>query len=354
VELRINDRIRNRKVDFFNNFQVSLRYDAISSTFAFGFFFNPDNIEHKEMSCIGHYHLATVEHNGELLVSGYILSEAFNSASRKQLTHFSGYSLTGPLEDCEIPTSLYPLQSDGLTLREIAQKLIQPFGLQMVVDSSVSSKMDQAYEKTTARESQTIKSYLQELCSQKNIILSHDERGRLLFTSAKTNQKPILNFDVINGGIPFTNMSLQFNGQGMHSDITVIKQADKDGGNAGESTVSNPYVPFVYRPRVIVQNSGDDIDTEQAAKNARAAELKNLKLTITTDRWLLNDKVIRPNNLITVVNPEVYLYQKSTWFIEQIDLVGDQEKTVATLTCCLPEVYNLQEPKYLFEGINLH
>lgn len=354
MELRINDRIRNRKVEFFNNFQLSLRYDNISSAFSFSFFFNPDNIEHKEMACIGHFHECTVEHNGETLLTGYVLSEVFNDSSQKQLCHFSGYSRPGVLEDCEIPPSLYPLESEGLTLREITQKLIAPFKLKMVVDSSVSSKMNQVYEKTTARVSQTIKSYLQELASQKNIIISHDEKGQVLFTSAQTNQKPILNFDVINGGIPFTKMSLQFNGQGMHSDITVMKQADEDGGNAGESTVKNPYVPFVYRPRVIIQNSGDDIDTEQAAKNARAAELKNLKLTITTDRWLINNKVIKPNNIITVVNPEVYLYEKSEWFIEQVDLVGDNEKTVATLTCVLPEVYNLREPKYLFEGINLH
>lgn len=352
--LRINDRIRNRKVEFFNSFQLSLRYDAIASAYSFSFFFNPENIQHKEMSCIGHYHLCTVEHNNEILLTGYILSETFNNSSQKQLISFSGYSLPGVLEDCEIPPSLYPLESNNLSLREIAQRLLKPFGLKMIVDSSVAAKMDEVYEKTTAKESQTIKSYLQELASQKNILISHNEKGEVVFTSAKTSQKPILNFDVVNGGIPFTSMALQFNGQGMHSEITAIKQPSEDGGNAGESTVKNPYVPFVYRPKVVVQNSGDDIDTEQAAKNARATELKNLKLTIVTDRWELNGKMIKPNNLITVVNPEVYLYQKSTWFIEQIDFVGDQEKTVATLTCCIPEVYNLQEPKYLFSGINLH
>jgi prophage tail gpP-like protein len=351
MELRINDRIRTRKIDFFNSFNVSLRYDAIASSFQFNFLFNPDNIEHKEMSCIGHYHIVTVEHNNELLLTGYLLSQGFEDSAVKTLSAFSGYSLPGFLEDCEIPPSLYPLQADGLSLRDIATKIIQLFGLKMIVDSSVASKMDEVFEKTTASEGQNIKSFLTELASQKNIVISHTTKGEIHFTRAKAAQKPILYFD---GGIPFTKMSLSFNGQAMHSDITVMKQADKDGGNAGEDTIRNPYVPFVYRPRVIRQSSGNDIDTLQAAKNARAAELKNLKLTIVTDRWLVDGKIIRPNNVISVLNPNVYLYKKSDWFIEQVDLTGDNTKTTATLTCVPIEVYNGQEPRYMFEGINLH
>jgi prophage tail gpP-like protein len=350
--LKINDRIRNRKVEFFNSFNISLRYDSIASTFSFNFLFNPENKEHKEMACLSHYHLATLEHNGELLLTGYILSQVFNNSSKKEMCGFAGYSLPGVLEDCEIPPSLYPLQSDNLSLSEIASKLIQPFKLKMVVDPAVSSKMNAVFEKTTAKETQTIKSYLTELAAQKNILVSHNEKGELLFTQAKTKQNPILNFE--DGGVPFTKMTLSFNGQAMHSDITVIKQADSDGGNAGEATIKNPYVPFVFRPKVVTQNSGDDNDTEQAAKNILAAELKNLTLTIVTDRWELDGKMLKPNNIISVLNPEVYIYKKTNWFIEQIDYTGDQEKTVATLKCVLPEVYNGGTPKSIVEGINLH
>ena len=353
MNLRINDRIRNRDVKFFNSFQVSLRYDSVASTFGFTGYFNPDNPEHKDLYCIGHYHIATVEHNGELLLTGNILSEGFSNASEKKLVTFAGYSLPGVLEDCEIPTSIYPLQSDSLSLREIASKLIKPFGIQMIVDPSVAKLMDGIYESNTAKESQTVKAYLTELTKQKNIIMTHDAKGRLVFTKAKTNQKPILNYG--GDGIPCPQMNLSFNGQAMHSHITVIREQDTESENAGESTVRNPYViNSVYRPKVIVQSSGDDNDTLQVAQNALAAELQNLKLVITTDRWELDGKVIKPNNLITVVNPEIYLYKKSTWFIEQVDLVGDSEKTTAALTCALPEVYNGEPPEYLFKGINLH
>lgn len=345
--LKINDRINVRTIQFFNNFTLDLKYDSIASAFAFSFYFDPNDPAQAELACVSHFHEAQVYYNDELLINGYILSEAFTSSPQKELVGFSGYSLPGVLGDCQIPPSLYPLQSDGLSLRQIANRLLVPFKLKMVVDDSVSSKMDIAYEKTTAKETQTIADYLTELAAQRNIVLSHDAAGNLLFTSAKTKLTPLLNFDSTNS-IPYTKMSMSFSGQQIHSEITVIKQADKDGGNAGQATVINPYVPIVYRPKVIVQSSGDDNSTQEAAMNALTEELKNISLTIETDRWEVDGKIIKPNNIISVTNPDLYLYKKANWFIESIKFVGDAQKTTATLKCVLPEVYNNKMPVNIF------
>lgn len=352
--LKINDRLRTRKVEFFNNFQLDLKYDSVASGFSFGFYFDPNNPEHKELACIGHYHKATIEHNDELLISGIITSEGFESAPERKLVAIAGYSYPGFLEDCQISPKSYPLQNDGLTLKQIADKVVSPFGLTIVVDPSVSSLMNEAYEKTTASATQTVKDYLTSLAAQKNIIITHDEKGRLVFTKAKAQRAPIMDFDLSKGSMPGTTMSLAYNGQVMHSDITVMKQPDKDGGNAGEYTIKNPYVPYVYRPRVVVQNSGDDIDTEKAARNALADELRGLSLKISTDRWEVNGKIIKPNNTITVINPEIYLYKKMTWFIESIAFTGDESKTTAVMNCVPKEVYSGDYPVYPFKGINLH
>jgi prophage tail gpP-like protein len=354
--LKINDRIRTRQVEFFNQFSLNLRYDSIASGFSFKGYFNPSNIDLKEIYCVGHYHIVTLEHNGELLLTGNILSEAFDHANNKELVSFGGYSTPGVLEDCNIPPDSYPLQSDGLTLKEIATKLLKRFNLQMIIHSSVESLMNEPYEKTTAEATSTIKDYLTSLANQKNIVISHDAMGRIIFTKANTNRAPLLDFNLPGEStIPFTKMNLSFNGQGMHSHIHVIKEPDPEGGNAGESVIRNPYViSSVYRPKVIIQNSGTDIDTDKVARMALAAELKNLKLVITTDRWELNGKILKPNNIITVVNPEVYLYKKSKWFIEEIEFQGNNKEVIAKLTCCPPEVYNDNTPEYLFKGINLH
>ncbi len=340
-------RVKNRKYDFFNGVTVNLKYDSIASTFSFNAYFNPENNDQRELLHVAHYHTVKIEHENELLITGPILSSTFRSAKKKQLTGIAGYSLPGVLDDCNVPISLYPLQSDGLSLREITQKLIVPFNLEMVIDSSVSSLMNKVYSNSTADEKQTIKQYLTELASQRNIILSHTDDGKLLFTKAQTNKRPIIEIEP--GGQPFTSMELAFNGQGMHSTITVQKQADSDSGSAGQSEITNPFVPFTFRPKVISQSSGDDNDTSQAARNALSVELKNLKLTVVLDKWTIDNKIIRPNNIISVINPDVYLYTKTNWFIESVTLTGDNKSRIATLKCVLPPVYDQSTPINIFE-----
>lgn len=346
MNLKINDRIKVRDIEFFNDFSMTLRYDSLSSTFNFGFYYNPSNPDHRELACVSHFHEAIIEHNGTRLMTGYILAEVFDDQSAKTLSQFAGYSLPGVLEDCQIPTSLYPLQYDGLTLREIATKLINPFKLKMIVDDSVSDKMDKVFTKTTATATQSIKDYLNDLASTRDIVMSNDNLGNLLFTSAKSKQAPIL---IIGPeGIPGVSMTMSFSGQQLHSHITVIKQADKDGGNAGESTIVNPFVPIVYRPKVITQNSGDDNDTATAARMALSEELRNITLTVNIDRWDIDGEIILPNNIIRVKNPSLFLFNDTDWFIESIAYKGNNVDNTAVLTCVLPEVHNKNVPKNIF------
>jgi len=354
--LKINDRIRNRQVENFNNFQVSLKYDSVGSTFAFDFYFEPNNTDHKELLCIGHYHICTLEFENELILTGNVISQKFKSESARQFVSIGGYSSGGVLEDCSIPPSIYPLQSDGLTLRQIVSKVLQPFNIKFNVDSIVNAEMNSVLPTSTAGEGQSVKSYISQICAQKNIIISHNEKGELAFTRLNENQQPILEFDTTKSdSYPFTSMSLAYDGQGMHSHITLMKQADIDGGNAGESTIRNPYViNSVFRPKVAKQTSGNDNDTGKAARQVLAQELKGLKLSIELSTWKAKGKVIRPGTIISVVNPEVYLYRKSTWVVESVDLKGDNKATTCTLSCVLPETFTNKIPEYLFKGINLH
>lgn len=349
MELKIFDRITNMTVEFFGKFDVNLRYNSIGSDYSFEIFFNPDNENHKTLCHPARYNLAKLYHEGELLMTGFILSQSFSEAPVPDLSKFAGYSVPGVLEDSQIPTSAYPLQSDGLTLRQIATKLLRPFDIRMDVDDSVSSLMDEVYDKTTADATQSVADYLNTLASQKDIILSHTERGHLLFTKAKADMKPSFHFD---GNMPGTTIGMVFNGRGMHNQITVIKQADKDGGNAGEYTILNPYVPTdttAFRPKVIVQNSGTDNDTEKVARQALAKELTSVVLTITTDRWVIDGKVVKPNMVISVTSPGNFIYKKTNWFVESVNLSGDPKQTTAVLTCVPVEVYNGKQPVNIFE-----
>lgn len=358
--LKIFDRFKVRKVEYFSEFYLSLSYDSFGSTFSFSFYFDPNNPEHKELACVTHFHDCVIEHNGEILVSGFALSQGFTYNPEKKLATISGYAKPGIFEDCNIPPDIYPLQSDGLNLKQIAEKLTAPWNLStkykigVIVDDSVSDLVNKALKSTTASETDTIAGYLTTLAQQKKVIISHDEKGNVLLTQAKTDGKPILEFDFTKGMIPGTNFEMNFNGQGVHSHITIMKQASSDGGNAGQVTVENPYCPVFYRPKTVTQSSGDDVDTNEVALRELSAEWENLQLTIETDRWEIDGKIIKPNNMISIIAPELYLYTKSNWFIRSIDFKGDEKETTATLNCVIPEVVNGKMARSIFEGLNMH
>lgn len=338
-------KIGNTKIDYYRKISVSLNYDSVASVFSIDLYFNPSDPIHRELFRPGAFPSVTIEHNGELLITGVLLSYKFKSSSQKELISISGYSKTGVLEDCEIPKSVYPLQSNGLTLRQIAEKLVKPFGIGLVVDPSIADRVDQKYNLTTASDTQSVKSYLADLAGQKHIMLTHDEKGNLVLSDAKINQTPVYD---LSAGMPGLEFEFDYDGQRMHNEIAIQKQATKTGkGNIGTSTIANPYCS-AFRPRIIRQTSGQEVDTSNAARNALSEELKGIPLNFSMDRWDLNGKILRPNTIITVADPELFLFNKTKFFVGSVSFQGDEVSETATVSCFLPEVFGTGTPKNIF------
>lgn len=375
IDTRYSNNFRNPKinVDFFNSVKVNMKHDSVASTFEFEMDFDPNNQEHAEIACVSHMHEVLIYYvhdkpgrypvsrksgqiiygvtTDELVLTGYMLSQSFTLAPKPELTQLTGYSKPGALEDCDVPVELYPLESNGLTFRQIVQKLISRFNFGFVVAASGANtvfvekdRVDKQIEKSTAPESTNIKSYLTELATQKNLVLSHDEFGNLLITNGHTSKASVIaTIDADNHPqVGYRSMRLVFNGQPMHSHITVVRQADDEGGNAAEYTLRNYFLPVAatFRPRVVTLSSGSDVTIQEAARNELAKELKNINLVIEMDRPVINNKVIRPNCTIMVKARHLFLYKQVQWFVEGVDMEGNKDGETATLTCVPVFCYN--------------
>lgn len=341
----MNIKINNSDFAYYDNLVVNLRYNAVASAFSMAVVFNELDAAYRSIFRPGAYPVVKIEHEGELILTGTLWPTTFVRSAEKAPANVAGYSKTGVLEESSIPREAYPVQYNGLSLRQIAQKLISPFGISLVVDAAAASAADGAYDTSAASGDSGVKSYLAGLAAQKNIILTHDAQGRLVLTKAPATQQLVYHFQ---DGMPGVSMELQFDGQSVHSHITVRKQSGIDGGNAGQSTIANPYAGTLYRPLSVTQSSGTDNDTALAARNKLAEELRAVRLTIQMDRWSVNGQLLRPGMLIAATSPENFLFNKTNFFIEGVDLSGNAEQETATLTCVLPEVYNGGTPKNIF------
>lgn len=367
-------KISNRIISKYSSIAVSLRYDSVASSCSASVYFDPANSDDRKLFIPGNNLPFQLLNGNEVLITGVLLNNKFKSAPTKQLASIGGYSKAGVLDDCQNPTTNYPLQFDGLSLEQIAKKLVTPFGLTVTVAQVVQSDATMVYSYSQQMQpDDTVKGFLTKLAIQKNIILSHDTLGNLLLTRADTKQAPFYDF---NDGMPATDISLDYDGQQLHSPITALGQAQIGTSNSSEDTIINPYVqthldfmenarlntigsPTIaygtgFRPKVSVQTSGNDNDTKLTARQLLSQELKSaIRLTINIDRWTLNNKLVRPNSIITVTSPENFLYQKSRWFVESVDFRGNEKAQTAVLNCVLPECYNNDTVVNVFTGSNL-
>lgn len=378
-------RPRKLAVTFFNEVTINFRFDSVASSFRLQMYFDPNNEEHAELATVSHIHECHLyyvhERSGryinaegqfilttdELIFTGFMLSQLFVSSPNPTYMEIGGYSKPGVLGDCDYPTDAYPLESNGLTFRQIIQKTMRYFsnpsqgGFKFKIKSSradsafvdpassgqselqalireTETEADQDIDKSTAPESKNILSYLTELATQKGLVLSHDVMGNLIVNVAYTGNDYIFEAGT-NNGIKFREMTCNYNGQGLHSQIEAVCQPDKDGGNMGYAKVSNPLVPIVFRPKVISLSSGDDNTARKAAESERGAELKSIPLTIVLDTPVVNGKFILPNNTILVKNRDCYIYRPSKWFVEEVTYVKSTKEETCTVRAVLPGVY---------------
>lgn len=365
---------------------INLSYDTVADTFVFRY-----RKEGKAPSKPLQYQDIDLTYSNALIMKGTALSTYEDDNATPSPASMGGYSITGILEDCQIVE--FPIFFQGFTTRQVAQMICDYFGIKLVVDDTVREVVDIVLNNTNADPMQTAKDYLSTLCKQINVVLSHTDDGKLLLTQSKAipkevsdlykqqpkqqpvndiaytqadnkiewidnryreNNPPIASFDTVVGGEIFTRMSVRTDGQRMHGNIKVIQQANV---NSVQSYIINPYVGqnaklftpkliagSAYRQRAVVQTA-DIADYKQlTAKNVLSDELKSISLVIEVPRWVIGNHLIRPNNLITVRNPNIGLNKVGTWFIDKVTLTCSADKETAVITCCLPDCYNNEIP----------
>ncbi|HET8827766.1 MAG TPA: hypothetical protein VFM79_00420 [Pelobium sp.] len=334
-------KINGTYIKFFDEVAVTFNLGSVASVFSFVGRFNPDNPLHiKVFKPLSFSKVEIFSNDDELLLTGTMINHDFNSDARPQLWVLSGYSLPGILEDVNIPYDQYPLESLKRNLKDITEKLISTFGINLVVDGSVSQEVRIPFDKSVADPSESIKEYLSKIAGQRNIVMSHNEKGDLLYFRPDTKALPKMRFNVENT----LSMAFSVKGQALHSDVTVLRQPSDENSNISPvDTVKNVMVNQ-FRPAVKVLSSGTDTATKKAADNELAAELQNITLKIEINKLLK----LKPGNIVEVKNEEIFLFEYTRFMISSIALNEKTSSESSSLSLVLPESFTGETPKNIF------
>lgn len=358
--------VDKKNVQHFTAGSINLKLDSIASTFEFAARFSAQNKEHQELfKPLQYKDVEIYNSKDKLIFTGTILNHRFKSNSGRELVIISGYSKSGILEDVTIPLSAYPLESNNRSLKDIAVRLCGLFGIKVLISNqgktitdtiikdkptkvraksdyeTIKSKSNILFGRTSAGPTETVKDYLSKLAGQKNIILSHNEKGEVLLFQPDLLQKPKYFFTKGNS----ISMSMDVNGQSMHSDINVVRQPSDE--NEGVSTVDSTKNTLIgkYRPTTKILSSGVDTETKDAAENELASELKNI--TATVELQGLFDEIY-PGEIVNVHNHYIYNYAYNRWMVDSITLKFDEKSDTTILNLVPPESFSGNNPRNLF------
>lgn len=343
--------IGNRELVHFERVSVALKYDSVYSSFAFSATYL-NNSEQRNIFRPLRYQQVKIYvgniNDDNLILTGTILKTEISSKAEPEGIKVSGYSLPGILSDCQFSPSNYPLQDDNKTLKEITQKFISPFGIELFVNQIAIQDANRTIEQTSASETQDVASYIVKLASQFNIVVGHTRRGRLLFTRVRANERARSNY--VEGTGDFIEASLSVDGQAIHSDYTVLKQPDYLDNSAvnPQESVSNNIVP-IFRQKVKKQTVGNSGNTMNAAINSRMEGLRAIKINLRVNSLLYHDQsIIKPNRVVTLQAPSIYLDQKISIFVDEVTLNQSTKGETAELKCFLREAFTGQAVRNIF------
>ena len=368
--------INGKSISYFNSGSITLKLDSIASVFEFSAYFKPQEKEFQELfKPMQYLPIEIYNEKKKLIFTGTILNHRFTSNKGREVVIISGYSKSGILEDvCIPPSENYSLENNNKSLKDIATQLCGLFGINVLVSNqaksiseavvsntgkstkeksdyeSIKAKAGSVFGRTSASPTESIRDYLAKLASQKNIVLSHNEKGEVLLFQPDYNQLPKYFFTKGNT----ISMTADYNGQALHSDIYIVRQPSDE--NEGVSTFDRAKNTLVakYRPTTKIMSSGEDAQTKDAAKNELASELKAIQLTLEL-QGLFDE--IYPGEIVNVHNHYIYCYAYNRFMVDSITMKFDSKSDTTTLNLVVPETftggelirdifYNHQEENY--------
>lgn len=274
----------------------------------------------------------------EKLISGVINNTAVSIQKKPRMSRVTGMSKTGIIVKASMPHELYPLQWSDVSVADIATLICDSFNLKLRIHPGAQ---DQAYlkfeEKVECATTETVYQFLSRICAERGITVSHDNEGRLLLYR-------ILNVIPATSTIRETDntvsVSIASNGQNMHTEVTVLKNAkvnpNEPEGENSENDVVNSYTaysPFLRHvpmtrdgivknvkvPLTVKVKEDDSQSLELLANSIICKEARNFPIQIAKEGWDFEGRIVRAGFFLILdapsldINDEKFVVESMTF-----------------------------------------
>ena len=336
--------IDGRSWRYWSNLKVTRFADSIA-TVELTATFDPDNAEFRETFRPFAYRRLTVTVGGDLIFIGTIMSVAPSVTADAQTVAVTAYALCGVANDCAPPPANFPLQYKGLKIGVISRRLLEPLGIDLLVDLDTEGSV---FEEVALTPGQAILPFLAGLAAQRGVIFTSDFDGALVLKKpAAPGTPPVARLE--DGKQPVTRVSPTFEVQAFYSEITGISKAK--GGRAGSRfTVANPlFRGDAFRPWTMELSDTEPADVP-AATEAAISQMYASTVSYSVDLATIrdqDDQLFAPDVYVSLDAPGAMIYGPSLFYVRSSTLNVTPSACSSSLNLVLPGALSGTLPEVL-------
>lgn len=282
--------------------------------------------------------------NGELLFTGQLIGVEPVSTAKSRTVRCSGYSLPATLADSTMPSSEFPIEYGDRTLRQIAELLTKPFGINVAIEESADTGA--RFKRVKLRPTEKVGSFLTKLAKARGVVMRDDKLGNLVFLTSAEPGNPVVAFK--EGATPTTSVAATFSPQSYYSEITGFATM-KAGRRGSGFTEKNGNLPDVVRPLnfTLGDVNAGDLPGAVAAKMARMFG-NMVAYVVKVPTWHDPSGLLwAPNTTATLHAPGAMVYKETELLVRDVFLMAGQDSVTASIGLVLPGAFSGEQPESL-------
>lgn len=322
--------------------QIQTSIDKFSSA-SFQAPFEPDSLEFRGTFRPFSFAPFNVFVGGSLFFTGTAVNATARGQANGATVDVSGYGYPGVLNDCTAPLSAFPIELNGLNLQQIATEVCGYYD----VDVTFEADPGATFRRVKLKPEQTLLNFLAGLARQRNVLITDNELGEIVFTEPTSTGSPVAVLRQGEQPLLVCSQNAQ-NPQAYFSHVTAIKTT-KLGSRGAGYTVTNPFGDGFFRSSNFVMKNGRKADAKIAAESRFGRMLANtVAYSVDVATWRDPKGALwRPNTTIKIQYPDAMIYNEYEFLIRDVNLEQNAFSEVARLNLVMPGSFTGEAPEAL-------
>lgn len=286
------------------------------------------------------YKNATVYYGTNKLFEGILLAPVSENNSNSQILSLSMYPKCGVLSDCSFPYASYPLEHNGLNLKQIATDSANIFGVKVEFIGDPGA----VFDKVSPEPTQKILDYIIGLAKDRGFLVTNNTEGDLLIWKIPDSEDVSYTEE---GSLPLLSCTPSFDPQNYFSEITGLNPVTEDT-EADSYTWKNPFLDGIIRPVTIELKDTVNADLQSDVESFAGRMFGNAGRYSQILNTHMNDigGFYRAGQYMASFAPKSNIYRRTRFLIDSATLSkADQGGSVSSLNLVLPGAYDGTLPK---------